>query len=1079
MKTKLLFLLLLSLTTMAQTNLVPNGNFETWTSSSQPANWYRFMSGWASQSSTAQNGSSSINMQIASGTFNFINSEYFAVQANKTYRITLYHRALSGTFTSLDFSVYHKPGTFKEEIIKKSDVTFSTTEWRKVEFEYTSTVNENIEVDVYTYGSLDSEILVDNISVVDINEAPTQYTKIPDQNFEKKLISLGIDSGTVDGQVATNSINKLTTLDLANSAITDVTGIEDFVSLTSLFLNSNKLTSINVSKNTALIKLNVGWNAITDLDVSNNVSLNQLSCYSNKLQTLNVTKNINLTILECSQNEISALDLSSNSKLSVLSCVTNKLTTLDTSKNLELTALTCFQNQITSLDVTANTKLTHLHCFSNKIKALDLSNNLNLKFLETEYNDLTTLDVSKNTALVTLQCNNNLRLESVNLRNGKNTLLNTADLSFIANPSLYCILVDDVAYANATWAAKKDASVLFSETECAAPKYTLIPDLNFEKSLIKKGIDGIEDGKVMTSKISDLKSLNLSDYYTNLKITDLTGIQDFTALEELTLPNNGNGVLTSIDVSHNLALKKLDCTQNDLSSIDVSNNLALTELILYGNNLTTLDVSKNLALTTLNCSMNRLPSIDVSSNIALTKLSCAGSNTEDVGNVQQGLLTSIDLSHNLALEYLDVSTNNKIVGLDISKNTKLTSLNVSNNKMTNVSFPENKLLKTLVCEMNILKTLDISIYPDLEILNAGYNSLTTVDITKHPNLKRLSLPSNELTNLDFSNNAQLELVYLSYNKLTTLDFSKNPKLFQIICDHNNLMKLNLKNGGNKVLDGKTYNSFKNNPSLSCITVDDVEYANTVWADYKDAIASYNTECGFSLPTTNFAIEVKSESCANEKNGEINITATAAVAYAATINNKAYTFTGNVLKVGSLAPGTYTIVITVPGEVYEQTFNVAIAKAAPVAGTLSTNSKKVNVEITAGTAPFTVFVDGTEQFQTSDASFSLELKEGGLIEVATSKACEGVYSKKINSQTILGSILSVYPNPTSGVFEIEIPTTKNEAVIELYNFGGQLVSHDTYKIENGTAKLNLENQPSGIYAAKIYLETPEYIKIIKK
>ena len=77
------------------------------------------------------------------------------------------------------------------------------------------------------------------------------------------------------------------------------------------------------------------------------------------------------------------------------------------------------------------------------------------------------------------------------------------------------------------------------------------------------------------------------------------------------------------------------------------------------------------------------------------------------------------------------------------------------------------------------------------------------------------------------------------------------------------------------------------------------------------------------------------------------------------------------------------------------------------------------------------------------------------------------------------MLSAYPNPTSGSFEIEIPTEKSQVVIELYNFGGQLVSNKTYVIENGKAQLNLENQPSGIYAAKIYLENPEYIKIIKK
>ena len=190
MKTKLLiFLLFASIIINAQTNLVPNGNFEKWTSSSQPDNWFRHFSGFVSKSTSAQNGTSSTNMMIADGTFNFINSEYFPVVANKTYRITLYHKLVSGSFSAIDLSLYHKPGTFKAEIIKKTDAIFSSSEWRKIEFDYTPTVSENIEVDIWTTGTLNSEILVDNVSVIDVATIGAQYTLIPDVNFEKKLIA--------------------------------------------------------------------------------------------------------------------------------------------------------------------------------------------------------------------------------------------------------------------------------------------------------------------------------------------------------------------------------------------------------------------------------------------------------------------------------------------------------------------------------------------------------------------------------------------------------------------------------------------------------------------------------------------------------------------------------------------------------------------------------------------------------------------------------------------------------------------------------------------------------------------------
>lgn len=184
---------------------------------------------------------------------------------------------------------------------------------------------------------------------------------------------------------------------------------------------------------------------------------------------------------------------------------------------------------------------------------------------------------------------------------------------------------------------------------------------------------------------------------------------------------------------------------------------------------------------------------------------------------------------------------------------------------------------------------------------------------------------------------------------------------------------------------------------------------------------------------------------------------------------------------SLVPGVYKIKITIPEMVFEQNFTVTIAKGATITGKSSVTSKTVDVEITAGTAPFTVFIDGAEQFQTNEAAFSVDVNKAALVEVATAKACEGIFSKKVSVSDFDANyqILSAYPNPTSGSFEIEIPTAKNEVTIELYNFSGQLISAKTYAVESGKAQLNLENQPSGIYAAKIYLDTPEYIKIIKK
>lgn len=634
MKTKLLlFLLLFSLTINAQTNLTPNGNFENWSSSSQPDNWFRYFSGFVSQSTSAQNGTSSTKMMIASGTFNYINSEYFPVIANKTYRITLYHKLVSGSFSAIDLSLYHKPGAFKEEIIKKTDATVSSSEWRKIEFDYTPIVSENIEVDIWTTGTLNSEILVDNISVIDVATIGAQYTLIPDLNFESKLISLGIDSGVVDGKVLTSSVNTLISLNVSNSSISDLTGIQDFVALQSLDCQKNNLTSLDLSKNGDLIGINCSTNKLANFINTNNLGLTHLYCSANQLTSLDVTKYIGLTNLSFSSNKITSIDISSNNllvrlwcnsnlltelnitnnpSLIELNCGTNQLSQLNVSKNTALTKLYCYYNQITSIDVSQNSKLEWFMCHFNQLTSIDVSNNPKLDIFDCLNNKITSLDISKNPLITELACENN-QLTNLNLKNGANTILDLTYSNFVNNPNLKCIQVDDVSYSNTYWSAKKDVTATFN-TDCTP--YTLIPDANFEDKLISLGIDsGVVDGKVLTSNISSLTSLNVS----SSSISDLTGIQDFVALTTLDCSNNK---LTNLNTSQNVLLRVLNCYNNQITDLNIADNALLNSLYFDNNKVSEMDLSKNLNLIYFTCVNNLLTSLDISNNKKVLNFNC-------------------------------------------------------------------------------------------------------------------------------------------------------------------------------------------------------------------------------------------------------------------------------------------------------------------------------------------------------------------------------------------------------------------------------------------------------------------------
>ena len=65
-----------------------------------------------------------------------------------------------------------------------------------------------------------------------------------------------------------------------------------------------------------------------------------------------------------------------------------------------------------------------------------------------------------------------------------------------------------------------------------------------------------------------------------MNISDLTGIQDFTALTAIHLGNNN---LTSLDLTQNTALDDIQFGGNQIDSIDLSQNIALKMLYCDNN----------------------------------------------------------------------------------------------------------------------------------------------------------------------------------------------------------------------------------------------------------------------------------------------------------------------------------------------------------------------------------------------------------------------------------------------------------------------------------------------------------------
>jgi len=281
---------------------------------------------------------------------------------------------------------------------------------------------------------------------------------------------------------------------------------------------------------------------------------------------------------------------------------------------------------------------------------------------------------------------------------------------------------------------------------------TYVPDDNFEAYLEANGMgDGIANNDYVTTfNISGVSSLIMN----NQNIADLTGIEDFTALNYLECTFNQ---LTNFDVSQNNSLTYLDCSGNNLTSLDVSSNTALTYLVCYSNQLTFLDISNNTALTLLSFSNNQIISLDLSNNTFLTDLYC-----------EYNQLTSLDVSNNTVLirlhcffnqlECLNIKNgnNNNMIIFLADANPNLTCIEVDDPTWATQNWTNVDAGVTFSTNCN---------YP-LGCFNINPNSVQEIphSISLYPN------PTNENITIsidNFNGNIQTEVYDLIGNRLQT------------------------------------------------------------------------------------------------------------------------------------------------------------------------------------------------------------------------------------------------------------------------------------------------------------------------
>ncbi|MDO5044944.1 MAG: InlB B-repeat-containing protein, partial [Coriobacteriia bacterium] len=231
-------------------------------------------------------------------------------------------------------------------------------------------------------------------------------TNFPDAIF-RNHVKTEFDRDNND-KLSQAELDAVTSIYVNNEGITSLQGIEYFTKLTSLNCTDNRISTIDLSKNTELETIHLSGNKYLagDIGIGSNAKLKKLGCSDNKLTSLDVSNCSSLEYLDCDRNELTSLTIGTNSALKKLYFQNNKvpIEVLDLSKVPNLEKLLCGASKIKNLKLgtVARPTLTEFSCLWNSLASLDLSRatNLNLdvyniggQTVEVELND-SKLDLS-------------------------------------------------------------------------------------------------------------------------------------------------------------------------------------------------------------------------------------------------------------------------------------------------------------------------------------------------------------------------------------------------------------------------------------------------------------------------------------------------------------------------------------------------------------------------------------------------------------------------------------------------------------------------------------------------------------
>lgn len=428
---------------------------------------------------------------------------------------------------------------------------------------------------------------LNNLMTLSLNNS--NITTIEDLSDLSKLYNLSLDNNPNIDLSSIKDINSLESISLQNCEITDILDILSNTSLTSIYLNNNNIENINLLSEIEdrYIYIDFSNNKIKSIpNLGNSISI--------RLKNQNIEEDYELQLGK--ENYIEFPDI------------------IDNAYNER------FMNQITfeceNCELDLNNRA--IKVFSEregtgqaKIKVVggtldgsyytinyEMTNNIEKIGIETEYEGRTLYLEGENFDLeklkVYLLYDNGLMEEITNFEIEDNTDLEAGQENVKVFYEDFESNIEIFVYS------KNDAKKIKFNDQGIYNSF-ILSTYDYESGLINN--DNNKHEIIITNELCD----SVTDLYINDKVSDLTGISEFTNLNSLELNNYNSKDMTEIAKLHNLKMLKIDNKDNEDSQIeDISllNNLSnLEKLILWNTKVKDINnIYSNLELDYINIS---------------------------------------------------------------------------------------------------------------------------------------------------------------------------------------------------------------------------------------------------------------------------------------------------------------------------------------------------------------------------------------------------------------------------------------------------------------------------------------------